>query len=173
MNNVVIITGPGFEDSEVVYPYYRLQEEGYVVDVVTSNDSVVKGKHGYPLAPTVRIRDLQRKKYDIVVIPGGHEAPDRVRQVKAVLDFVKEMHKKGNLITSTCHGPWVLISAGIMKRKKATCYKGMKDDLINAGAVYRDEPVVIDGNIITSDHPNHLAEWMKATIIVGKKQIHR
>lgn len=164
MNNVVIITGPGFEDSEVIFPYYRLLEEGFSVDVVTSNDQVITGKHGYPQSPTIRISDLRKKKYDLVVIPGGNEAPDRVRQVEEILDFVKQMYTKGNIVSSICHGPWVLISAGFMKGKKATCYKGMKDDLINAGALYSDQPVVIDGNIITSDHPRHLGIWMKSTI---------
>lgn len=164
MNKVVIITGPGFEDAEVIYPYYRLQEEGFSVDIVTSNESAVKGKYGYPLMPTASLADLQSKEYDIVVIPGGHEAPDRVRQIQIVLDFVKDMNNKHKIISSTCHGPWVLISAGILKGKNATCYQGMKDDLINAGAIYKNEPVVVDKNIITSDHPRHLGEWMKATV---------
>ena len=131
----VIITGPGFEDSEVIYPYYRLLEEGIEVIIATSTDSAVKGKHGYPLEPTVTIDNLSKEEYDIIVIPGGHEAPDRVRQVEKVLEFVRIVHKKGKIIASTCHGPWVLISAGIMKGKKATCYIGMKDYLINAGSL--------------------------------------
>lgn len=166
----VIITGPGFEDPEVIYPYYRLQEEGFAVDVATSNDLEVKGKHGYPIKPTVRIADLTTKKYDAVVIPGGYEAPDRARQVKAVLDFVKNMYTADKIISSTCHGPWVLISSGIMKGKKATCYKGMKDDLINAGAIYKNEPAVVDGNIVTSDHPRNLGVWMKSTISLLRKK---
>lgn len=161
---VVIITGPGFEDPEVIYPYYRLQEEGYIVEVVTSSDSEVRGKHGYPMVPTKKIVDLNVEDYNSVIIPGGHEAPDRVRQVKEILSFVKQMYEAGKIVSSTCHGPWVLISAGIIKGKNATCYKGMKDDLINAGANYKELPVVVDGNIITSDHPRNLGPWMKTTI---------
>lgn len=164
MKKVVIITGPGFEDAEVVYPYYRLYEEGYNVDIVTSNDNEVQGKHGVPITPTKKNLDLDAKFYDGVIIPGGHEAPDRIRQVENILDFVKNMYKKGKIVSSTCHGPWVLISAGIMKGKNATCYKGMKDDLINAGAKYKEAPVVVDGNIVTSDHPRNLGAWMKTTI---------
>lgn len=166
---VVIITGPGFEDSEVIYPYYRLQEEGYIVDVVTNNDSEVRGKFGIPMTPTKKILDLDTQVYAGVIIPGGHEAPDRVRQVKDILNFVKKMYKGGKIVSSTCHGPWVLISAGIMKGKQATCYIGMKDDLINAGAKYRVAPVVVDGNIITSDHPRNLGDWMKTTVKLLKK----
>lgn len=160
----VIITGPGFEDAEFIYPYYRLQEEGFVVDVATHNDIAVKGKHGYPLKPTIFISELDIQNYDAVIIPGGHEAPDRVRQVQKILDFVKDMYNEDKVVSSTCHGPWVLISAGIIKGKKATCYKGMKDDLTNAGAIYQNKPVVVDKNIVTSDHPENLGIWMKTTI---------
>jgi len=161
---VVIITGPGFEDPEVIFPYYRLLEEGFNVDVVTSNNLEVEGKHGYPIKPTVKFEELKFYDYDAAIIPGGHEAPDRVRQVKEILKFVKNMHNAGKVVSSTCHGPWVLISAGILKGKKATCYPGMKDDLINAGAAYREAPVVVDDNLVTSDHPRNLGPWMKATI---------
>lgn len=161
---VVIITGPGFEDPEVIFPYYRLLEEGFHVDISTSNDLEVKGKHGYHFNPTVKFEKLNAKDYDAVIIPGGNEAPDRVRQVEQILKFIKNMHKTGKIISSICHGPWVLISAGIIKGRKATCYPGMKDDLINAGALYKSNSVVVDKNIVTSDHPRNLAPWMKETI---------
>lgn len=166
---VVIITGPGFEDSEVIYPYYRLQEEGYTVDIVTSSDNEVHGKHGVPMTPTKKILNLEDSLYDGVILPGGHEAPDRVRQVKDILSFVRKMYEGGKIVSSTCHGPWILISSGIMKGKNATCYKGMKDDLINAGAKYKKAPVVADGNIITSDHPRNLGAWMKTTVNLLRK----
>ncbi|OGD88356.1 hypothetical protein A3D81_01230 [Candidatus Curtissbacteria bacterium RIFCSPHIGHO2_02_FULL_40_17] len=169
IKKAVIITGPGFEDPEVIYPYFRLQESKIKTDIATSSDSEIKGKHGYPIKPTVLINDLSVKKYDAVIIPGGHEAPDRVRQVKKILQFVRKMNKTGKIVSSTCHGPWVLISAGILKGKNATCYIGMKDDLINAGAIYHQEAVVVDGNIITSDHPHNLASWMKTTVSLISK----
>lgn len=165
----VIITGPGFEDPEVIYPYYRLQEAGLTVDVATNSDVEVKGKHGYPMKPTVHVADLKAADYDAVVIPGGHEAPDRVRQVKEVVLFVHGMFAAGKVVSSTCHGPWVLIEAGIVRGKRATCYVGMKTDLINAGAKYLADPVVIDGNLVTSDHPRNLGVWMKATLEVLQK----
>lgn len=164
MKKAVIITGPGFEDPEVICPFYRLQEEGYIVDVVTSNNLEVKGKHGIPIKPNVQVSDLKVDDYDVVVVPGGYEAPDRVRKVKELVDFVRNMYKSGKLVTSNCHGPWVLISAGIVKGKKATCYPGMKDDLVNAGARYIEAPVVVDGNLITSESPRSIAAWMKETV---------
>jgi protease I len=168
MKTSVIITGPGFEDTEFYYPYYRLQEAGFSVEVVTSNDKDVFGKHGLMASPTHRINELDSNRMDLLIIPGGHEAPDRVRQVVPVLEFTREMYQKGKVISSVCHGPWVLVSAGILQGKRATSYKGCKDDLINAGAIYVDEPVVVDGNIVTAQHFRDNAEWMKQTLALFK-----
>jgi protease I len=164
MKRAIIITGPGFEDAEFIYPYYRLQEDGLTVDVATSNDQVVAGKHGITASPSVMVADLDARKYDLLVIPGGHEAPDRVRQVQSILDFTKAMHELGRPIASICHGPWVLVSAGIIKGKRATSYRGCRDDLINAGAIYLDEPVVVDGNIVTAQHFRDNPRWMRETL---------
>lgn len=167
--NAVIITGPGFEDVEVTYPFYRLQEEGFNVEIATNNAVKVIGKHGQPIEKIKQPIDatkLKAENYDLLIIPGGNEAPDRVRQVKSILEFVAKMNKQGKPIASICHGPWVLISSGIIKGKKATCYTGMVDDLKNAGAKYYDQTVVQDDNIITSRHPKDLTVWMKKTIEV-------
>jgi protease I len=164
MKRAIIITGPGFEDSEFIYPYYRLQEAGFSVDVATSNNKEVNGKHGVPTVPTVILKDLKPQDYDLLVIPGGNEAPDRMRQVQEILDFTKAMYDLEKIVASICHGPWVLISAGIIKGKKATCYKGCKDDLINAGAIYMDVPVVVDGKLVTAQHFRDNAAWMKETL---------
>ena len=164
MKKAVIITGPGFEDVEVIYPYYRLLEAGFHVDIATKEAVDVNGKNGLVIKASVDARSLQEKDYQLVVIPGGHEAPDRVRQIKEVLSFIRDMNKKNKIIAAVCHGPWVLISAGIMKGKKATCYKGCKDDLINAGAVYSDEEVVVDNNIITSPHFRTMPAWMRQVL---------
>lgn len=164
MKIAVIIVGKGFEDSEFTYPYYRLQEENIKVEIAVAGDKTVKGKMGQEAVPTIKCSDLKVDNFDIVVIPGGHEGPDRVRQVKEVLEFIKEMDNQKKLIATICHGSWVTISAGIMRGKKATCYKGMKDDLINSGCEYLDEDVVIDGNFISSPHFRNNHQWMKALI---------
>ena len=161
---IVIITGPSFEDAEVIYPYYRLQEAGYLVDVGTSTDGEVIGKHGNRISPTLKLKELNAKDFVAAIIPGGHEAPDRVRQKSEVLKFLKALNASGKVISSTCHGPWVLISAHLTGGINATCYPGMKDDLINSGATYKNVPVVVDGNIITSDHPRSMPAWMAETI---------
>ncbi|XOB62015.1 DJ-1/PfpI/YhbO family deglycase/protease [Campylobacterota bacterium DY0563] len=164
MKRAVIIVGKGFEDSEFTYPFYRLQEEDIKVDVAIAGDVAVKGKLGQEAAPTIKCSELKEKDFDMVIIPGGHEGPDRVRQVKEVLDFVKEMDENKKLIATICHGSWVTISAKIMQGKKATCYKGMKDDLINSGCEYLDEDVVVDGNFVSSPHFRNNHQWLRAII---------
>ncbi len=164
MKRAVIIVGKGFEDSEFTYPFYRLQEDDIKVDVAIAGDKPVKGKLGQEATPTIKCSELKEKDFDLVVIPGGHEGPDRVRQVQEVLDFVKQMDDKGKIIATICHGSWVTISAKIMKGRKATCYKGMKDDLINSGCEYLDEDVVIDGNFISSPHFRNNHQWLKAIV---------
>ena len=164
MKKAVIITGPGFQDEEYIYPYYRLQEAGFTVDVATKDKESVKGKYGITAKPTIDVKDLKESNYHLVVLPGGHEAPDRVRQIKEVLDFVKAMYEKGKIVSTICHGQWILISAGIVKGKKISGYIGIKDDIINAGAEYVDASVVVDGNIISSPHYKYNGEWMKETL---------
>ena len=167
----VIITAEGFEDEEVIYPVIRLKEAGFEVHVATKDKKMVNGRLNFPLELIVRYYsasadslNLDSKDYDLVLIPGGFEAPDRVRQIPAVLKFVREMHKQNKIVSAFCHGPWVLISAGILKNKKATCYPGIIDDLKNAGAIYVDEPAVVDDNIITARHPRDVGDLMKAIL---------
>lgn len=164
MKKAVIITAAGVQDEEFIYPYYRLAEAGFHVDVATQDKSVVYGKYGIPVRPTLDVKDLQENEYDLVVLPGGYEAPDRVRQIAEVKDFVKSMYEKGKIVAAICHGPWITISAGIMNGRKATCYQGMADDLINAGAEYVDAPVVVDGNLVTAPHYRNNGDFMKAVL---------
>lgn len=165
----VVITAEGFEDEEVIYPVIRLKEEGFKVDIATKDKKFVNGRLNFPLELIVRYygtlvdaTKLNPKNYDLVLIPGGFEAPDRMRQVPEILEFVRQMYKQKKVVAAFCHGPWVLISAGILKGKKATCYVGIKDDLKNAGAKYIDQPAVIDDNIITARHPRDVGDLMKA-----------
>jgi protease I len=164
MKKAVIIVGQGFEDSEFTYPFYRLQEEGIKIEIAVAGDKAVKGKLGQMAEPTLKCEELKAKNFDIVVLPGGHEGPDRVRQVESVLKFLRKMDEKKKLIATTCHGTWSTISAGIMKGKRATCYKGMKDDLINAGCKYIDADVVVDKNFISAPHFRNNHQWMRALI---------
>jgi len=160
----VIITAPNFQDEEFTYPYYRLLEEGYSVDIATPDKVIVYGKYGVPAKPTIDTKDLKAINYDLVVLPGGFEAPDRLRLRKEVLSFVKEMYDNNKIVAAICHGPWICISAGIMKGRRATGYMSIADDIKNAGATYLEEDVVIDGNLITSPHYRNNGDFMKAII---------
>jgi len=162
---VVIITGPGFQDEEYVYPYYRLLEAGFNVDVATKGNEVVIGKYGVPARPTMSTMNLKGSDFDAVILPGGFEAPDRVRLLPEVLEFVRQMDQKKKLIAAICHGPWILISAGIAKGRKMTAFWSIEADVRNSGADYQHKaPLVIDGNLITSPHYNNNGDFMKAVV---------
>jgi len=161
----VIITGPGFQDEEYVYPYYRLLEAGYAVEVATKDGAVVHGKYGVPARATMDVKKLDVNNFDLVLLPGGFEAPDRVRLLPDVLEFVRKMDEQKKLIAAICHGPWILISAGVTKNRKMTAFWSIEADVRNSGADYQHKvPVVIDGNFITSPHYNNNGDFMKAVV---------
>lgn len=161
----VIITGPGFQDEELIYPYYRLQEAGIRVDVATKDKAVVYGKYGVPARPTLCTTELRADHFDLALLPGGFEAPDRVRLLPEVLEFLRAMNSQDRLIAAICHGPWILISAGITKGRKMTAYWSIEADLRNSGADYQHKvPVVVDRNLITSPHYNNNPDFMRAVV---------
>lgn len=165
MRKAVIITAQGFQDEEVVYPYYRLLEAGLHVDIATPEGQVVYGKYGVPARATLSTSDLDADRFDLLILPGGFEAPDRLRLRPEVLDFVRGMDARRKLVAAICHGPWVLISAGITRGRKMTAYWSIEADLRNSGADYQHKAaVVVDGNMITSPHYNNNGDFMHAVI---------
>jgi protease I len=165
VKRTVIITATGFQDEELIYPWYRLQEAGFHVDMATKDNAVVYGKYGVPARPTMATSQLNSDNYDAVIIPGGFEAPDRMRIMPEVIDFVAKMDAKGKLVAAICHGPWVLISADIVRGRRMTAYWSIEADLRNAGAIYRHkENVVIDRNMITSPHYHQNGDFMRAVV---------
>ena len=160
----IIIVGPAVEDTEFAYPFYRLAEDGFEVDVSSDGGKDVIAKHGLPIKVNKNCREINAVDYDLLIVPGGLESPDRLRQIPEVLFFIQKMHDSGKVISSVCHGPWVLISAGIVKGKNMTCYIGCKDDLINAGANYHHVSVISDNNIVTAPHFRDNAVWIKETL---------
>lgn len=171
MVRAVIITGPGFQDEEVIYPYYRMLEAGYKVEIAAKDGAVVYGKYGVPARTTMATTDLRADDFDLVVLPGGFEAPDRVRLLPEVLDFLRQMDAQKKLIAAICHGPWIMISAGITKGRKMTAFWSIEADMINSGADYQHKaPVVIDGNVISSPHYNNNGDFMKAVISYMEQQ---
>ncbi|MGV4935257.1 DJ-1/PfpI family protein [Serratia nematodiphila] len=163
----VIITGPGFQDHDVVYSYYRSKEEGIDVSIATKSGEPVTGKYGITVPMDKRSKanisfdELRPEDFDLVILTGGHEAPDRVRQEQRVKDFVLQMAEQGRIVAGLCHGPWIMISAGVLKDKLACAYVGLKDDMVNCGAKVIDADVVVDGNIITCSYYAECGKFMR------------
>jgi len=164
MKRVVIIVAQNFQDEEFVYPYYRVLEEGFHLDVATPGGQNMTGKYGVPARATMATDNLKASDFDCVILPGGFESPDRLRIRPEVLRFVREMTEAGKLVAAICHGPWILISAGVVKGRKVTGYMSIADDLKNAGAIYAEQNLVIDGNLISAPHYKNNGEFMKAVV---------
>ena len=161
---VAILVDEQYQVLEVWYPYLRLREEGVTpLFVGMEAGREYKSKEGYPAKADVSVKDVNEKDFDAVIVPGGW-APDFIRRNPEMNNFVKELFKKGKVVAGICHAGWVLASADVLRGRKATCFYAIKDDVINAGAKYVDEPVVVDGNLITSRNPYDLTQFVKEII---------
>ncbi|OPY33046.1 MAG: Intracellular protease 1 [Methanomassiliicoccales archaeon PtaU1.Bin124] len=161
---LAILIEDDYEDHELWYPYYRLIEAGFAPEFVSpGRKEEYRSKHGYPAQSDVKAERASTKSYLGVIVPGGF-APDRLRRSTAINEFVRKMFEEGKLIAAICHGPSVLISANVLKGKKCTCFPAIKDDVMNAGARYIDEEVVIDDNLVTSRMPADLPAFMRAVL---------
>ncbi len=160
----VVLAEDMYEDLELWYPVLRLREEGAdVVIVGTGSSASYTGLKGYPLTVEASIDQVRAEEVDAVIVPGGY-APDRLRRYPAVLRLVREAYQQGKVVAAICHAPWVLISAGILKGKRVTCYYAIVDDVRNAGADRVDAEVVRDGNVITSRQPSDLGAFCREII---------
>jgi len=161
---VAILAATDFEDIEVLYPMFRLREEGVKVVIVGGwRAGQVTGKHGWELKVDALASQVAAEDIDAVIIPGGW-APDSLRTSEPVLKLVRDAFDSGKVVAAICHGPSVLVSADVLQGKKATSFRSVKDDVVNAGATFLDQPVVVDGNLITSRHPGDLPHFSKAII---------
>jgi protease I len=160
---ILCLVGPEYEDLEVWYPKLRLEEAGYTVPLAGIGEATYTGKHGYPAKVDGHVREFDAADLAGIIAPGGW-APDKLRRDPAVLELVREVHESGNMIATICHGPWILISAGIVKGRRLTSTVGIRDDLVNAGAEWVDEAVVTDGNIVSSRVPKDLPAFGAAML---------
>jgi protease I len=180
---VVIIVANEFEDVELLYPVLRLSEEGAEIVVVPVREGLhprpyiegkpVTGRFGQPVPIPVMaegnrysirsIEELSAIEIDRLLFPGGY-SPDALRLHAGTLELVRKCHRRGKLLAAICHGPWILISAGVMKGKRATGYIAVRDDLVNAGEEFVDVPAVRDGDIITGRMPDDLPEFCQEII---------
>jgi protease I len=161
---VLILAADEFEDTELLYPLYRLREEQVAVTVASLGGTPVTGKKGHgPVPVDAATDDVEADGYDALVIPGGY-APDKLRRDGHVLDLVRRFDADGRPIAFICHAGWVPISAGILKGRRATSVGAIRDDMVNAGVDWVDEATVVDGNLISARTPADLGPWMKALL---------
>jgi len=169
MKSAVIISGALAQDHEFIYPFYRLLEEKIKLDVCLIGGKPVLGILGTSLPPNKNhpvkdINEIKVNDYDLLVLPGGVKAMEKIRQEKKLISFITEFYKQDKIIACICSGAQLLISAKIIKGKKISGYYSMEDDINNAGAIYTDEEVVSDSKIITTAHYKDMGPWMKETI---------
>ena len=158
--------GGAYEDLELWYPKLRLEEAGGHVTVAgTMQGRTYSGKHGYPCTSDAAIADMETSDFHCVLIPGGW-MPDALRRDEKVLDLVREFAAHGKLVAAICHGGWIAISAGVYRGVRVTGSPGIKDDLMNAGAIWEDTPVVVDRHFVSSRKPADLPAFMTANIEV-------
>ncbi|WP_188540861.1 type 1 glutamine amidotransferase domain-containing protein [Paenibacillus segetis] len=161
---VIALVDDEFEDLELWYPIYRVREEGAEVHLVgpTKGKKYI-GKYGVPAEVEYSFEEVHANQYDGILVPGGW-APDKLRRYDKVLQLVKELNAAKKPIGQICHAGWVLISAGILKGVTVTSTPGIRDDMTNAGAIWKDEPVVVDGHIISARRPPDLPPYGKAFV---------
>lgn len=164
----VILTADKFEDMELFFPFFRLIEEGFEVDVVAPKKGHIEGEHGYGFEVEKTFDEIHPEDYDLLLIPGGAPdgAPSVVRKNSKAQDIAKSFFKANRPVASICHGPWTLASAGVVKGRRLTSYwhDGVPEDIKKAGGIYEDSEVVVDGNLVTSRYPGDLPAFMRETM---------
>jgi protease I len=161
---IAILVDEMYQVLELWYPYYRLQEAGYQVELIGAEKGrEYRSKEGYPAVATLAAREADPGQFACMIVPGGY-APDHMRRSADMIGFANAMAACDKIIAAICHGGWLLCSTKIYRGKKATCYMSIKDDIINAGATYADEECVVDQNLITSRTPDDLPAFCAAIL---------
>jgi len=160
---ILILSADRFEDSELLVPLARLREAGMQVDIGSFTVGAIQGKHGESVRANRAIAAIRPEDYDALVLPGG-KAPAALRKDARVLALVRQFFAAGKPVAAICHGPQVLISAGVLAGRTATAYRSVADELKAAGAQYRDAEVVVDGNLVTSRTPADLPAFLRELI---------
>ena len=161
---IAILAENMYQEMELWVPYYRFKEEGAEVKVVGAGGAkAYTSKHGYPVNVDVQADQVKAVEFDAVVVPGGY-APDLMRRHPAMVALVREAAQQGKVVAAICHAGWMLVSAGVLKGRKATSFFSIKDDLVAAGCDWKDAEVVVDGNLITSRNPNDLPAFCREIV---------
>ena len=161
---IAVLVEDNYQELELWYPVLRLREEGAQVSIVgAERGRTYTSKHGYPAAADVAVEDVAVGTLDAVVVPGGY-APDLMRRHPSMVRLVRDAHNRGIVVAAICHAAWMLVSADVLRGRKATCFFSVKDDLVNAGGEYIDAEVVRDGNLVTSRRPDDLPAFCRTII---------
>lgn len=159
----IILTTDHFEDTELTEPLQQLEQAGVECDIASLQSGKIKGKKGGEVVAGMTLNEVNPDNYDLLLLPGG-EAPAHLRKAQLALDIAQHFFASNKWVAAICHGPQILVSAGLLERRQATCVDKISDELIEAGADYLDEPLVIDDKLITSRHPGDLHEFIKAIL---------
>jgi protease I len=173
----LIITWEKYQDHELIYPYYSLKEHGFEVTLVANKLGRIWGSLGSHMNCDIETNQFNDKsvrenflsEYEILVVPGGVKALEKLRQEKGILEFVKEWNERNKTIFSICNGAQLLISSKILKGRIISGYYSIDVDIENAGATYSRDNVVVDGNIISCPHYDFMGEWMRVGFQVHEK----
>jgi len=158
---------------EVFFPIFRLLEEGWQVDIAAPNMKEISGENGYVLKPDKTIAEVNPDEYDLLIIPGGapNGAPSTVRKIKKAQEIAKTFFAKNKPVASICHGPYTLVSADLVKGRHLTSFwhDGVPEEIREAGGIWEDKEVVVDGNLVTSRYPMDLPAFMREVMKMVKK----
>lgn len=165
----LIISSDNFEDTELLVPYYRMKEEGIEVHLASMLPGTIKGKHGYEVEVDKTLDHVSVEDYDILVLPGG-KAPETVRKQARAREIARDFFSQNKPVAAICHGPQTLISAGLLKGRRATCYSSVAQEMKDAGVLYENSEVVIDGNLVTSRQPSDIPAFMREMMKLLKEQ---
>ena len=168
----VVLTADKFEDMEVFFPVFRLLEEGWQVDIAAPGMKEIRGENGYVLKPDITIEEVDPDEYNLLIIPGGapNGAPATVRKIKKAQEIAKSFFAKNKPVASICHGPYTLVSAGLVKGRHLTSFwhDGVPEEIQGAGGIWEDKDVVVDGNLVTSRWPMDLPAFMREVMRIAK-----
>jgi protease I len=174
---ILILATNGFEQAELEVPRDRLKAAGATVDVVSPEEGEIRGweKKDWGRAVSVDkpLSEAKADDYDAIVLPGGQMNPDTLRQNKQALDLIRAFYDQNKIVAAVCHAPWLLVETGIANGHTMTSYNSMKTDVVNAGAKWVDEPVVVDNGVVTSRNPGDLeafSEKIAEEVAEGRHQ---
>lgn len=166
---VLIVSADNFEDSELLVPYYRLREEEIEVDIASMRKGKIRGKRGYEVEVDKTLEEVRSRDYDLLILPGG-KAPEAIRKEEEAVKIAKDFFEENKPVSAICHGPQLLVTADLLKGRHATCSKSVAEELKDAGAIYEDREVIVDGNLITSRQPSDLPAFLRETMNMLKKR---